>query len=197
MKSKIVRNATHCKILRPITTSQVFLFSDERLRNLRLYYFNVIINTIACPKETNETTKPVIIWLINSYLSNWLIFNNLENIKMLYQPATDLGCPKHSWYFVRWTKYRPGISKMLQLFIIIPIVHWNIAFLKLFLLWDRRKGWWSVFPWKHSVWYVCINYLQNHIIKRLLLAFFLLIHSIDLKNRSNTCILLYRWYPTF
>lgn len=111
--------------------------------------------------------------------------------------ATDLGCPKNSWYFVRWTKYRPGISKMLQLFIIIPIVHWNIAFLKLFLLWDRRKGWWSVFPWKHSVWYVCINYLQNHIIKRLLLAFFLLIHSIDLKNRSNTCILLYRWYPTF
>lgn len=157
---------------------------------MRLYYFKVIINTIACPKETNETIKPVIIWLINSYLSNWLIFNNLENIKMLYQPATDLGCPKNSCYFVRWTKYRTGISKMLQLFIIIPIFHWNIAFLKLFLLWDRRKGWWSVFPWKHSVWYVCINYLQNHIIKRLLLAFFLLIHSIDLKNRSNTCILL-------
>lgn len=133
---------------------------------MRLYYFNVIINTIACPKETNETIKPVIIWLINSYLSNWLIPNTLENNNMLYQPATDLRCPKNSWYFVRWTKYRPGISKMLQLFIIIPIVHWNIAFLKLFLLWDRRKGWRRVFPWKHSVWYVCINYLQNHIIKR-------------------------------
>lgn len=139
---------------------------------MRLYYFNVIINTIACPKETNETIKPVIIWLINSYLSNWLIFNNLENIKMLYQSATDLGCPKNSWYFVRWTKYRPGISKMLQLFIIIPIVHWNIAFLKLFCYGIEKKGDEVFFPWKHSVWYVCINYLQNHIIKLLLLAFF-------------------------
>lgn len=118
MKSKLFGTLLIVRFLRPITTSQVFLVSDERLRNLRLYYFNVIINTIACPKETNETIKPVIIWLINSYLSNWLIFNNLENIKLLYQPATDLGCPKNSWYFVRWTKYRPGISKMLQLFII-------------------------------------------------------------------------------
>lgn len=94
MKSKLFGTLLIVRFLRPITTSQVFLVSDERLRNLRLYYFNVIINTIACPKETNETIKPVIIWLINSYLSNWLIFNNLENIKMLYQPATDLGCPK-------------------------------------------------------------------------------------------------------
>lgn len=156
MKSKIVRNATHCKILRPITTSQVFLVSDERLRNLRLCYFNVTINTIACPKETNETIKPVIIWLINSYLSNWLIFNNLENIKMLYQPATDLRCPNNIWYFVRWTKYSSGISKMLQLFIIIPIVHWNIAFLKLLCYGIEEKGE-EVFPLENTQFDMCVS----------------------------------------
>lgn len=142
---------------------------------MRLYYFNVIINTIACPKETNET-KPVIIWLINSYLSNWLIFNNLENIKMLYQPATDLGCPKNSWYFVRWTKYRTGISKMLQLLIIIPIVHWNIAFLKLFLLWDRRKGWWSVLPLK-TLSLICVYQLFAESYNKTIIAGFLFINT--------------------